>query len=149
MQSLVPTFDVAIEVVRDKSNNSRKTGCHGLPRCLSDASLFRRNALPLKNISLEFKLEKTRQILELRQLCDQLVRNTGTKIWTRRAWKADAVDNAIVRLKRQELIGRIQQGRSGLDWGDLEKFWSKASKDEHKRMVVTRMCGDKNGGGSW
>lgn len=40
----------------------------GLPRCLCDAALFGRNALqlPLKNISIGKKLEKTRLILELR-----------------------------------------------------------------------------------
>lgn len=95
-----------------------------LPRCLSNAALFGRNALqlPLKSITLGYKLEKTRLILELRQSSDQLVRNTGAKIRTGGAWKADAVDNAIFRLKCQELIGRTPQGRSGLGWGEPQKF---------------------------
>lgn len=40
----------------------------GLLRCLSNAALFGRNArqLPLKNISLGYRLEKTRLVLELR-----------------------------------------------------------------------------------
>lgn len=114
----------------------------GLPRYLSNAALFGRNALqlPLKSISLGYTLEKTRLILELRQSSDQLVRNIGAKIQTGNAWKAeDAVD--ISRLEPQGLIGRTQQGRSGLGWEEPQKFWSKASKDERKRLVVTEVTG--------
>lgn len=87
--------------------------------------------LPLKNITLGYRLEKTRLVLELRQSSDQLVRNASTKTQTGRAWKAeDCVDSAISRLKHQELVRRIQQGRRGLGWGEPQKFWSKASEKE-------------------
>lgn len=96
--------------------------------------------LPLKNIALGYRLEKTRLVLELRQSSDQLVRNAGTKIRTGRAWKAeDCVDSAISRLKHQELVGRIQQGRRGLGWGEPQKFWSKASEKERKELLVTEV----------
>lgn len=46
----------------------------GLPRCLSDAALFGRNALqlPLKSIAMGYRL-----VLELRQSSDHLVRTGG------------------------------------------------------------------------
>ncbi|CAJ1061376.1 hypothetical protein ROHU_018794 [Xyrichtys novacula] len=57
-----------------KANNYIKKWL-GLPRCLSDAALFGRNALqlPVKNISTGYRLEKSRLVLELRQSSDHLV----------------------------------------------------------------------------
>lgn len=107
--------------------------------CPSDAALFGRNALwlPLKNISLGYRLEKTRLVLELRQSSDQLVRNTSSKVWAGRAWKAeDSVDHAISNLKYQEFIRRTQQGRCGLGYGKPQKLWSKVCMKEQKKLVV-------------
>lgn len=79
-------------------------------------------------------------MLKLRQSSDQLVRNSGTKIWTGRAWKAeDCVDNAIARLKHQELTRRTQQERCGVGWGEPKPVWSKASRKEQKQLVVTEV----------
>ena len=58
----------------------------GLPRCFSDTGLFGKNTLqlPLQSISLGYKQEKTRLLLELRESTDQSVRNAGVKVRTGR-----------------------------------------------------------------
>lgn len=38
------------------------------------------------------------------------------------------VDQAIGRLQHQEVVGRVQEGRAGLGWGEAPRFWSKAKK---------------------
>ena len=62
----------------------------GLPRCFSETGLFGRNTLqlPLQSISLGYKQEKTRLILELRESTDQTVRNATPKVLTGRRWTA-------------------------------------------------------------
>ena len=115
----------------------------GLPRCLSDVGLFGRTTLqlPLRSISLGYKQEKARMVLELRGSSDQLVRAAGTQVRTGRKWKAqEEVDRAIGRLKHQEVVGRVQEGRAGLGRGETPLFWSKASKEERKAMVVAEVA---------
>ncbi|KAJ8333569.1 hypothetical protein SKAU_G00415770 [Synaphobranchus kaupii] len=115
----------------------------GLPRCLSDVGLFGRNTLqlPLHSISLGYKQEKARMVLELRESSDHLVRATGTQVRTGRRWKAEEeVDQAIARLKHREVVGRVQVGRAGLGRSETPLFWSKASKRERKAMVVTEVA---------
>lgn len=60
----------------------------GLARCLSEVGLFSRNTLqlPLQSISLGYKQEKARLVLELRESTDQLVRAVGTQIRMGRKW---------------------------------------------------------------
>ncbi|KAJ8332759.1 hypothetical protein SKAU_G00416550 [Synaphobranchus kaupii] len=115
----------------------------GLPRCLSDVGLFGRNTLqlPLHSISLGYKQEKARMVLELRESSDHLVRAAGTQVRTGRRWKAEEeVDQAIGRLKHREVVGRVQVGRAGLGRSETPLFWSKASKRERKAMVVTEVA---------
>lgn len=115
----------------------------GLPRCFSEVGLFGRNTLqlPLRSISGGYKQEKARLVLELRETTDQLVRAAGTQIRTGRKWKAqEEVDMAIARLKHREVVGRVQEGRAGLGRGDVPLFWSKASKEDRKAMVVAEVA---------
>lgn len=80
-------------------------------------------------------------MLELRETTDQLVRAAGTQIRTGRKWKAqEEVDMAIGRLKHREVVGRVQEGRAGLGRGDIPLFWSKASKEDRKAMVVAEVA---------
>ncbi len=115
----------------------------GLPRCLSEVGLFGRNTLqlPLRSISLGYKQEKARLVLELRESTDQLVRAAGTQMRTGRKWKAqEEVDVAIGRLKHREVVGRVQEGRAGLGRGETPLFWSKASKEDQRAMVVAEVA---------
>lgn len=97
------------------SSNSSKW--LGLPQCLSEMGLFGRNTLqlPLQSISLDYKQEKTRLVLKLRESADQAVKNTNPKVLTGRKWNAQSkVDQAISRLQHKEIVGRVQEGRAGL-----------------------------------
>ena len=62
----------------------------GLPRCFSEANLFGGNMLelPLKSISLGYKQEKARLVLELKESADQLIRSVKVPICTGRKRKA-------------------------------------------------------------
>lgn len=114
----------------------------GLLRCFSETGLFGRNILqlPFHSISLGYKQEKTRLVLEFRESADQAVRNANTKVKTGRKWNAQTeVDQAVSRLQHQEIVGRVQAGRSGLGWGEVPRLWSKANNKERKGMVVSEV----------
>lgn len=91
--------------------------------------------------------EKTRLVLELRESTDQSVRNANAKVPTGRKWNAQTeVDQAVGQLQHREIMGRVQAGRAGLEWGEAPRFWSKANRKERKEMVVaevTRMEEDR------
>ncbi len=114
----------------------------GLPRCLSEMGIFGRNnlQLPLQSISLGYKQEKTRLVLELRESAAQAVRNANPKVLTSRKWNAQTeVDQAVSRLQHQEIVGRVQKGRAGLGWGEAPLFWSRANHKERKEMAVAEV----------
>jgi hypothetical protein len=104
----------------------------GLPRCLSRAALFGRNTLrlPLKTISLGYKLEKVRLLFELKDSPDPVVKSAKVQVKTGRRWDASqALDQAITRMKHQELVGAVQYGTAGFGWRTPPKPWSKASRE--------------------
>ena len=106
----------------------------GLPLSLSNVGLFGKNTLqlPLKSISLGYRQEKARLVLELRDLTDPFVKNKAP-VRTGPKWKAEeAVDQAISRLTHKEIVGRTQSGKAGLWWGTAPMFWSKATRKERK-----------------
>ncbi|KAG1925338.1 hypothetical protein F2P79_025614 [Pimephales promelas] len=114
----------------------------GLPRCLSDVGLFGKTKLqlPLRSISGGYKQEKVRLIMELRESTDPLVRAADAQVLTGRKWRAkEEVDLAISRLQHREVLGRVQDGRAGVGWGQAPLFWSNASKEERKAMVAAEV----------
>ncbi len=111
----------------------------GLPRCFSDTGLFGKNALqlPLKSINLGYKQEKTRLVFELKESRDEAVKRAGVTIRTRYRWKAQQeIDQAVNRLQHKEVMGRVQHSRTGLGWGEPVQFWSKATREQRKSVVV-------------
>lgn len=121
----------------------------GLPRCLSNAALFGRNTLrlPLKSISLGYKLEKVRLVFELKDSPDLAVQNTKAQVQTGRKWKASqSVNQTITRLKHQEVVGLVQCGRAGFGWGTSPKMWSTASKAEQKELVISEVVREEEEG---
>ena len=123
----------------DSTANSYIRKWLGLPRCFSDTGLFGKNILqlPLKSISLGYKQEKTRLVLELRESRDEAVKSAAVTVRTGRKWKAhDEVDQAVSRLQHKEVLGRVQDSRAGLGWGQPVQFWSKATREQRKTMVV-------------
>ena len=123
----------------DRLANSYIRKWLGLPRCFSDTGLFGANSLqlPIQSITLGYKQEKARLVLELKESSDPTVRNALVPTRTGRKWQADPeVAKAIGRLQHQEIVGRAQVGRAGLGWGDSPRLWSKATKRERKAMIV-------------
>lgn len=117
----------------DRSANSYILKWLGRPRCFSDTGLFRANPLqlPFHYITLGYKQEKTRLVLELKESSDPTVRNAHAPFQTGRKWQTGPeVAKAIGRLQHQEIVGRVQVGRAGLSWEDSPRFWSKATKRE-------------------
>lgn len=113
----------------------------GLPRCFSDTGLFGWNMLelPLKSMSLRYKQEKARLVLEMKDSTDHLIRNAEVPIRTGRKWRAPVEgENAIYSLQLQEVMGSTQTGCAGLA---PRRFWSRASKKLQKTVVdeVTRV----------
>ncbi|KAL7388165.1 hypothetical protein ABVT39_008471 [Epinephelus coioides] len=114
----------------------------GLPRCLSSVSLYGKNTLqlPLKSIITGFRQEKVRLVMELRDSTDEMVRDMNTRVVTGSKWRAEEeVKKVVGRLQHQEVVGRVQSGRTGLGWGDLPILWSKASKKERKDLVISEL----------
>ena len=102
----------------------------GLPRYFSDTGLFRANSLqlPIQSVTPGCKQEKSRLVLELRESDDPLVRNADGPVLTGRMWQAHTeVNKAISRLQHQEIVGRVQVGRSGLCRGETPCLWSKVN----------------------
>lgn len=119
----------------------------GLSRCLSETGLFGRNMLqlPLQSITMGYKQEKARLVMEMKESTDQSVRDVNIKIRSGHKWKAHAeVDQAISRLQLKEITGRVQAGRAGLGHGEVPKFWSKASRKERKELVVAEVRNIEN-----
>ncbi|KAL1266945.1 hypothetical protein QQF64_002620 [Cirrhinus molitorella] len=111
----------------------------GLPRCQSSSALFGRNKLrlPMKTINLGYKQEKVRLLLKLENSPDPVIRDAKVQVRTGRKWEVtQAVQQAITRLKHQEVVGFTQHGRAGLGWTTSTKVWSKATKLERKRMII-------------
>ncbi|KAL7847812.1 hypothetical protein AOLI_G00225300 [Acnodon oligacanthus] len=58
-------------------------------------------------------------------------------VTTGRKWRAqEELDQAISRLQHKEVLGRSRVSRVGLGWGESVQFWSKATREQRKTMVV-------------
>ena len=114
----------------------------GLPRCFSAAGLYGWNSLqlPLKSITLGYRQEKARLVMELRDSSDSTVADANARVETGRKWKAqEEVEKVMGRLQHQEVVGMVQTGRAGLGWSDPPILWSKASRKERKDLVVAEV----------
>ncbi|KAJ8339289.1 hypothetical protein SKAU_G00360750 [Synaphobranchus kaupii] len=114
----------------------------GLPRCFSATGLYRGNTLhlPLKSITLGYRQEKVKLVMELRESSDETVKDMHASVRSGRKWRAEEeVDKAMSRLQHQEVVGRVQTGRAGLGWGDPPCLWSRANKKERKDLVVSEI----------
>lgn len=82
--------------------------------------------------------EKARLVLESKELTDLLVRSAHLHpVQTGWKWRAQVKGNQEnSRLQHQEVVSRIQTGRISLGWGEVPSFWSKASREKTKAMVV-------------
>lgn len=103
----------------------------GLPRCFSAVGLCGWNSLhlPLKSITLGYRLEKARLVMELSSSSDVTVREAHVRVATGRKWKAvEEVKKTESRLQHQKVVGRARTGRRGLGWGDPPVLWSRQAR---------------------
>ncbi|KAJ8393342.1 hypothetical protein AAFF_G00062430 [Aldrovandia affinis] len=73
----------------------------GLPRCFSAAGLYGRNSLqlPLKSITLGYRQEKARLVMDLRDSSDRTVKEANARVATGRKWRAEE--------EVQKVMGRL------------------------------------------
>lgn len=77
-----------------------------------------------------------RLLFELRDSPDPVVQHSKAQVCTERKWNAaQAVDQAINRLKHQEIVGLQQPG----SLGPASKMWSKATRKERKDLVISEV----------
>lgn len=88
-----------------------------------------------RSITLGYRQEKGRLVLQLRDSSDPSVRDTKAPVQMGCKWRAeDGVDQTISRLRHHKIVGRIQSGRTGLGWRIAPRFWSKASRKERREL---------------
>ncbi|KAJ8351711.1 hypothetical protein SKAU_G00231870 [Synaphobranchus kaupii] len=96
----------------------------GLPRCFSATGLYGGNTLhlPLKSITLGYRQEKARLVMELRESSDETVKDMHASVRSGRKWRAEEeVDKAVSRLQHQEVVGRVQTGQASDGWLGTEQ----------------------------
>lgn len=82
--------------------------------------------LLIQSISLGYKQEKTRLVLEMSESSDPTVRNAQAPIRTDQKWQVD--NRPISRLSHQEITGRVEAWWAGFGWGEAPHLWLKATK---------------------
>ena len=90
----------------------------GVPRSFSSVGLYSSNSklqLPIKALTEEYKMNKVRAVMMLRDSKDEKVREGGIRVRTGRKWSAsEALKEAESRLQHQDIVGIVEQGRLGL-----------------------------------
>ncbi len=114
----------------------------GQPQCFSAAGLYGLNSLqlPLKSITLGYRQEKARLVMELRDSSDRAVADVNTRVDTGRKWRAnEEVQKVMGRLSHKQIVGMVQTGLAGLGWSEPPILCSKASRKERKDLVVVEV----------
>ena len=110
----------------------------GVPRSFCSIGLYSSGSklqLPLKALTEEYKATKVRAVMMLRDSQDQKIRDAGIEIRTGRKWKAEeAVAEAESRLRHQDLVGTVAQGRLGLGCV-TRSSWKSANTAERRKLV--------------
>ena len=119
----------------------------GVPPGLSDVALYCQQAklrLPLKSITEEYKVGKTRLQLMLQDSSDDVVKMIQPTLKSGRKWKAyEAIEASKESLKLKEVIGLTQTNRQGL--GHSTANWlSRASGKEKRDMIINDVRKDED-----
>ena len=120
--------DIPITTVEslERAISNRLRRWLGLPRCLSGAALYgNSNALRLPCSSLveEFKITKTRELLQYIESEDPKVAAAGIQIRSGRKWSAKReLQVAEERLRHKAILGSIAKGRAGLGFFSLDAY---------------------------
>ncbi|KAJ8393735.1 hypothetical protein AAFF_G00057880 [Aldrovandia affinis] len=115
----------------------------GVPRCLTNISLYGKGVLelPLTSLTEEYKCSKVRLQMTLKDSRDQTISNAAPPLLTGRKWTpSDAVQQATSALRHKDIVGHVQQGRGGFGLAAREPTWRKASTSERRKLVVEEVC---------
>lgn len=111
----------------------------GVPRCLTNISLYGKGVLelPITSLTEEYKCSKVRLQMTLKDSRDQTISNAVPLLVTGRKWTpSDAVQQATSALKHSDIVGHVQLGRGGFGLTASKPTWRKASTSERRKMVV-------------
>ncbi len=111
----------------------------GLPPGVSNIAFYgqaNKLLLPLTALTEEFKVEKARVFLTLRDSQDAVIRDTLPEVRTGRKWSVSKeVDEMESILRHKEIVGHVQTSKAGLG-NSQTRFFSKATYKEKKDMIV-------------
>ena len=111
----------------------------GLPKMLNTTALYGKGLqleLPLTSIVEEYKAGKVRTVMMLRYSNDGAIRENPPEVRSGRKWKAeDATDDAISVLQHADIVGAVQESRTGFGLNAFKPFCM-SSKKEKKDAVV-------------
>ena len=114
----------------------------GLPRSLSSIALYAdklKLRLPFSSLNEEFKLSRTREVMQYRDSSDAKVAQAGIEVRTGRKWSAQqAVDMAESRLQHSVLVGTVASGRSGFGNVPTTRF-DKSHGKERRQLVQSEV----------
>ena len=111
----------------------------GVPRSLLNIAFYGHNTklqLPLSSLIEEFKVTKARLYMMLRDLEDQVIRDTLPEVKTGMKWSAREVVEAMEsHLWHKDIVGATQSGRAGLGMQKHTYFY-RASSYEKRKLVA-------------
>ena len=111
----------------------------GVPRCLTNISLYGSGVLelPITSLTEEYKCSKVRLQMTLTDSRDQTIRSAAPPLSTGRKWTpSDAVRHATAALRHSDIVGHVQMGRGGFGLTTSKPTWRKATASERRKMVV-------------
>ena len=133
-------YDIPITTVEslERAISNRLRRWLGLPRCLSGAALYgNSNALRLPCSSLveEFKITKTRELLQYTESEDPKVAAAGIQIRSGRKWSVKReLQVAEERLRHKAILGSIAKGRAGLRF--FSSTHTNSAKGKERRQLI-------------
>ncbi len=111
----------------------------GVPRCLTNISLYGKGVLelPITSLTEEYKCSKVRLQMTLKDSRDQTISNAVPPLLTGWKWTpSDTVQQATSALRNSDIVGHVQLGRGGFGLTASKPTWHKASTSEKRKIVV-------------
>ena len=111
----------------------------GVPRCLTNISLYGKGVLelPITSLTKEYKCAKVRLQMTLTDSRDRTISKAAPPLSTGWKWTpSGAVQHATEALKHIDIVGHVQMERGGFGLTTSKPTWCKASTSERRKMVV-------------
>ena len=133
-------YDIPITTVEslERAISNRLKRWLGLQKCLSGAALYgNSNALrlPCSSLMEEFKITKTRNLMQYADSEDPKVAAAGIQIRSGRKWSAKRELQVVEeRLRHKAILGSITKGRAGL--GFFPSTHTNSAKGKERRQLI-------------